>query len=118
MHNRNHKLNFLKQTIDLNNLGVLGLQESHFDPESATQFDNIFCHWFKLYYSAHPEKPTSTAGVAFVLNKKFLDTKNICEYELIPREVVTDHQIVDVRHRPGKGNVVALYSTRAGLNTN
>jgi hypothetical protein len=54
MHNRNHKFQFLKQTIDSNNLGVLGLQESHFDPDSATQFNNIFNRWFKLFYSAHP----------------------------------------------------------------
>jgi hypothetical protein len=71
MHNRNHKFQFLKQTIDENNLGVLGIQETHLDIESATQFNNVFRRWFKIYHSAHPEKPCSTAGVAFVLNKKF-----------------------------------------------
>jgi hypothetical protein len=60
MHNRNHKFKFLKQTIDMNDLGLLGIQETHFDAESATQFNNVFGRWFKLYYSAHPEKPCST----------------------------------------------------------
>jgi exonuclease III len=81
MHHKAHKFKFLKQTIDENNLGILGIQESHFDAESASQFNNVFNRWFKLYY---PEKPCSTAGVAFVLNKKYLYTENIREYELIP----------------------------------
>ncbi|KAJ7689702.1 hypothetical protein B0H17DRAFT_1134836 [Mycena rosella] len=84
MHNSSHKFKFLKDTIDVNNLAILGMQETHFDNVSAAQFNNIFGRWFKLYHSAHPEKPSSTAGVAFVLNKKFLDTDNIREYELIP----------------------------------
>lgn len=81
MHSRNHKFKFLKQTIDENHLGVL---ETQLEPQSTTQFNNVFGRWFKLYYSAHPDKPSSTVGVAFVLNKKILDTENIREYELIP----------------------------------
>jgi exonuclease III len=74
----------LKQTIDENNLGVIGIQETHFNADSAAQFNNTFNRWFKLYSSAHPHKPRSTAGVAFALNKKYVDTENIREYELIP----------------------------------
>ncbi|KAJ7629919.1 hypothetical protein B0H17DRAFT_1150383 [Mycena rosella] len=55
IHNRNHKFKFLKETIDTNNLGLLGMREGHFDLESATQFNNVFGRWFKLFYSAHPE---------------------------------------------------------------
>jgi exonuclease III len=84
MHNKNHKFKFLKQTIDKNTLGVIGTQETHSNTESAAQFNNTFNRWFKLYYSAHPRKSCSTAGVAFVLNKKYADTENIREYELIP----------------------------------
>ncbi|KAJ6483186.1 hypothetical protein C8R45DRAFT_931810 [Mycena sanguinolenta] len=84
MHNKYHKFKFLKRTIDVNNLGVLGIQETHFDNESAAQFNNMYHRWLKLYYSADPKKPSSTAGVAFVLNKKLVDTDNVREYELIP----------------------------------
>jgi hypothetical protein len=62
MHNKYHKFKFLKQTIDVNNLGVLGMQETHFENESATQFNNVYSRWLKLYYSADPKKPSSTAG--------------------------------------------------------
>jgi hypothetical protein len=37
-----------------------------------------------LSSSGHPTKPNSTAGVAFLLNKKFLDTDNYREHVLIP----------------------------------
>ncbi|KAJ7696324.1 hypothetical protein B0H17DRAFT_1131100 [Mycena rosella] len=84
MNNTNHKFKFLKETIDINNLGALGIQEGHFDTNAAVQFNNVFNRWFKLYYSADPDKPCSTAGVAFVLNKKFVDTDNIREHVLIP----------------------------------
>ncbi|KAJ7779323.1 hypothetical protein DFH07DRAFT_730276 [Mycena maculata] len=47
-------------------------------------FNNVFGSWVKLFHSAHPEKATSTTGVAFVLNKNYLDVGNTREYELIP----------------------------------
>jgi exonuclease III len=106
MHNRNHKFKFLKQMIDDNDLGVLGVQETHFDAESATQFNNIFSRWFKVYHSAHPEKPCSTAGVAFVLNQKILDTENIREYELIPGRA---YMIVIPWHKGESLNILNIY---------
>jgi hypothetical protein len=45
MHNKNHEFKFLKQTIAENNLGVIGIQETHFNPESAAQFNNTFNRW-------------------------------------------------------------------------
>jgi exonuclease III len=107
MNHKHHKFKFLKQTIDANNLGVLGIQETHFDAESATQFNKVFNRWFKVYYSAHPDKPSSTAGVAFVLNKKFLDTENICEYELIPGRAF---MVVIPWHRGESLNILNIYA--------
>jgi exonuclease III len=107
MHNSNHKFKCLQQTIDTNNLDVLGMQETHFDTESATQFNNVFGRWFKLYHSAHPDKPCSTAGVAFVLNKKFLDTENVREYELIPGRAL---MIVIPWHNGESLNILNIYA--------
>jgi exonuclease III len=73
----------------MNNLGILGIQETHLDQDSAAQFNNVFGHRLKPFFSAHPDEPTSTAGVAFVLNKKFVDTENIKEYQLIPGRALT-----------------------------
>jgi hypothetical protein len=75
MQNKNHKFKFSKQTVDENNLGVSGTQETHFNADSAAQFNNTFNRWFKLYYPAHPHKPCSTAEVAFVLNKNMWTLK-------------------------------------------
>jgi exonuclease III len=88
-------------------LRVLGIEEFHFDTDSATQFNNIFGRWFKLYHLDHPEKPCSTAGVAFVLNKKFLDTENICEFELIPGRAL---MIVVPWHNRKSLNILNVYA--------
>ncbi|KAJ7759754.1 hypothetical protein DFH07DRAFT_740995 [Mycena maculata] len=47
-------------------------------------FNNVFGSWFKLFHSAHPEKATSTTGVAFVLNKNYLDVGNTPLMLVIP----------------------------------
>jgi hypothetical protein len=79
-----HKFSYLKQTMDENKIGILAIQESHLDVDGSVQFNNVFQRWFKIINSGHPTKPNSTAGVAFVLNKKFLDTDNYHEHVLIP----------------------------------
>ncbi|KAJ7829634.1 hypothetical protein B0H13DRAFT_2372455 [Mycena leptocephala] len=61
----------------------------------------------KLYHSAYPEKPSSTAGVAFVLNKKFVDTENIREYDLIPGRA---HMIVIPWHKGESLNILNIYA--------
>lgn len=71
-----HKFKYLKQTIDENKIGTFAIQESHLDVDTTVQFNNLFQRWFKLINSSHPAKPNSTAGVAFLLDKKFLDTDN------------------------------------------
>ncbi|KAJ6459906.1 Endonuclease/exonuclease/phosphatase [Mycena sanguinolenta] len=107
MHNRNHKFKFLKDTIDVNALDILGIQETYLDPDSPSQFNKIFGRWFKLFYSAHSNKPTSTAGVAFAVNKKFIDTDNIQEYELIPGRAL---MIVLPWHNGESLNILNIYA--------
>ncbi|KAJ7112306.1 hypothetical protein C8R44DRAFT_527331, partial [Mycena epipterygia] len=38
----------------------------------------------KIIHSAHSLAPTSTAGVAFLLNRKFIDVENAQVFELVP----------------------------------
>ncbi|KAJ7203989.1 Endonuclease/exonuclease/phosphatase, partial [Mycena haematopus] len=70
--------------VDEHRLGILALQETHLDNTAAAEFDTVFNPWFRLMNSAHPMNPTSTAGVAFLLNKKFVDVNHVQMSELEP----------------------------------
>jgi exonuclease III len=70
--------------VDEHRLGVLAIQETHFDNTGADEFQAVYKHWFKLIHSTHPIKPKSTAGVAFLLNKKFIDVDHVETFEMAP----------------------------------
>lgn len=70
--------------VDANQLSILTVQTTHLDDTAVVHTNR----WFKLSYSVYTQSPCSTAGVGFVLNKKFVDTENIHEYHLIPRQAL------------------------------
>ncbi|KAJ7679586.1 hypothetical protein B0H17DRAFT_1139122 [Mycena rosella] len=84
MSRSNHKSKFVKRMVDENRLGILAMQETHLDDCGAADFHKIYQSWFKTIHSAHPTSPNSTAGVAFLLNGKFIDIEHVQEIELIP----------------------------------
>jgi exonuclease III len=84
MSDSNHKLKFLKQMVDENRLGILAIQETHLDDAAAAEFHTLYHSWFKIIHSANPDNPTSTAGVAFLLNRKFIDVEHTRMYEMEP----------------------------------
>ncbi|KAJ7625205.1 hypothetical protein B0H17DRAFT_1151208 [Mycena rosella] len=80
-----HKLTYMKRMVDEKRIGVFALQELHMNNIAASQFNNIYGKWFKLFNSGHQTKPDSTAGVGFLLNKKYVDTENVkSDHNLIP----------------------------------
>ncbi|KAJ6506686.1 Endonuclease/exonuclease/phosphatase [Mycena sanguinolenta] len=88
MSHSSHKFKFLKNTIDMRCIGIMALQETHLDQPAADQFDDIYQSWFKLLFSSHPENPTATAGVGFILNKKLIDTEHVLTYDLVPGRAI------------------------------
>ncbi|KAJ6602577.1 hypothetical protein DFH09DRAFT_1068962 [Mycena vulgaris] len=80
----NHKFKFLKHTVDEQSLGVLAMQETHMDDAGATQLHNNYSSWFKIIHSADSLAPTTTADVAFLLNRKFIDVEHTQIFELVP----------------------------------
>jgi len=64
-------------------IGILALQETHLSDELATQAEQLFSRRLTIYNSPDPENPTSSVGVAFVINKEKLDTNNITLTTLI-----------------------------------
>jgi len=69
-------------------IGILALQETHLSDELAMQAEQIFSRRLTIYNSPDPENPTSSAGVAFVINKEKLDTNNITLTTLIPGRAI------------------------------
>jgi hypothetical protein len=84
IHRSSHKFRFLKRMINEEHLGILAMQETHLDDAGAAQFHDIYQNWFQSFHSAHPSAPTSTAGVVFLLNKKFVDVEHVRVFVLIP----------------------------------
>ncbi|KAJ7105006.1 hypothetical protein C8R44DRAFT_639615 [Mycena epipterygia] len=93
--------------VDDNQIGVLALQESHMDDIAASQFNNIYGRWFRMFNSGHPIKPDSTAGVSFLLNKKYIDTENVKEYVLIEGHAIL---LVIPSHRGETMNILNFYA--------
>ncbi|KAJ6580430.1 hypothetical protein DFH09DRAFT_895606, partial [Mycena vulgaris] len=83
------------------------LQELHMNNVAASQFNNIYGKWFKLFNSGHPMKPDSTAGVGFLLNKKYVDTENVKEYVLIEGHAIL---LVIPSHRGETINILNIYA--------
>jgi hypothetical protein len=65
-------------------IGILCIQESHLCPEHMTQIDNLYTQRLKVMNSSDPDRPSSSARIAFVLNKEIMNTKNTTLPVIIP----------------------------------
>ncbi|KAJ7104644.1 Endonuclease/exonuclease/phosphatase [Mycena epipterygia] len=97
----------MKRMVDNKRIGVFALQETYMNDIAASQFNNIYRKWFKLFNSGHPIKPDSTAGVSFLLNKKYVDSENVKEYILIEGHVIL---LVIPSHRGETINILNIYA--------
>ncbi|KAJ6523759.1 Endonuclease/exonuclease/phosphatase, partial [Mycena capillaripes] len=70
--------------VDEQNLGIPAMQESHPDDAAARDFDKIYNRWFGLINSPSAINTSSTAGVAFLLNRKFIDVDHVQVFHLDP----------------------------------
>jgi exonuclease III len=65
-------------------IGILCLQEMHLTEEYENQINTLYSCRLRVINSRDRERPGSSAGVAFVLNKELMNTKNIEFKEIIP----------------------------------
>ncbi|KAG2738875.1 DNase I-like protein, partial [Suillus brevipes Sb2] len=65
-------------------IGILCLQETHLDNQHETQIDTLYARRMKVINSKDPTRPSTSAGVAFVINRELTNTDNIETFELIP----------------------------------
>ena len=77
------KWSAIYRTMNDQKIAILAIQETHLDQELI---DNVVqCHSSRLTIitSPDPDTPRSSAGVAFVINKRLMNPSNITIFELI-----------------------------------
>ncbi|KAG2078842.1 hypothetical protein BDR04DRAFT_997444, partial [Suillus decipiens] len=65
-------------------IGILCLQEMHFMMEHLTQIETLFSRRLTIFNTNDLSYPGNLAGVAFVLNKEIVNTKEAKMTTLIP----------------------------------
>jgi ribonuclease HI/exonuclease III len=79
-------------------IGVLALQETHLSEDQENSMTTLYGRRLVIANSPDPERATSSAGVAFVLNKDLVDVKTWNMWEIIPGRVV----LLDFEWRTGQ----------------
>ncbi|KDQ50166.1 hypothetical protein JAAARDRAFT_51388 [Jaapia argillacea MUCL 33604] len=70
-------------------IGILAVQETQLTEENVDQIHQLFGRQLKVLNSSDPDRPTSSAGVAFVVNREIANTADIDFKVLIPGRVTT-----------------------------
>ncbi|KAG1870925.1 Endonuclease/exonuclease/phosphatase [Suillus tomentosus] len=65
-------------------IGILCLQETHLTQEHENQINALYSRRLKILNSRDEERPSTSAGVAFILNRELTNTDNIELKEIIP----------------------------------
>ena len=78
----------INSTLRQNKIAILALQETHLDEQSVEAIERCFGKSFELQYSSDPENPRSKAGVAFVINRALIPTKDIKLHVLVPGHAI------------------------------
>ncbi|KAJ7577690.1 hypothetical protein C8J56DRAFT_798481 [Mycena floridula] len=77
-----HKWRELRGMIMRKKLANLALVETHMTTEQIIEFENSFYdEGLEVYHSAGD---SSSCGIAFILNKRLTNTKDVVTYEIIP----------------------------------
>jgi len=98
------------KTLRSQQIGVLALQETHLTTELADQIDNLYSCRISLFNSPALENPSSSAGVAFVINKEKLNAKETTLTTLIPGRAV----FLSVKRQRGDSlHLINIYALNA-----
>ena len=89
-----------------NAIALLAIQETHLTDELAAQFEDLFGNSFVLNYSPDPHT-RNARGVAVVLNRRLIDTRNSSSKTIIPgRALITSIPWNDNRYI----NILSVYA--------
>ena len=76
------KWSTVTRTMNKHKIAILALQETHLDAPRLNDVLSVFGHKYIIITSSDPVSPRSSAGVAFVINKKFIKPNEITFHEL------------------------------------
>ena len=74
----------INQILRDNKIAVLALQESHLTEERITELNAIFAATIKVVASIDEANASGARGVAFVLNRRLVNTEELSTYQLVP----------------------------------
>lgn len=83
-YNEISKWSVIHQVMREKKIGILCLQETHLTEDHENQINTLYSRRLRVINSKDRERPGSSAGVAFVLNKELTNTENIEFREIIP----------------------------------
>ena len=86
--NSQQKWSTINSTLNRHKLAIVALQETHLDQHTVDRLHQGFGGKMDILFSADPHSPRSTAGVAFVINKKRIAPKQCVIHELIPGRAI------------------------------
>jgi exonuclease III len=70
------------RTMNKRKIAILAIQETHLDDSRLADVLSVYGHKVTIIASQLPDTPRASAGVALVLNKKFIDPKELIAHEL------------------------------------
>ena len=76
------KWSTVSRTMNKHKITILAIQETHLDDDCLNEVLSIFGHKLTIITSPDPASPHASAGVAFVINKKFIKPNEITFHEL------------------------------------
>ena len=82
--NNQEKWSMVNQTLNKHKIAILALQETHLDQERVDGLLKSFGKKMEIKFSADPNAPRATAGVAFIINKSLIAPRKITTHEIIP----------------------------------
>ncbi|KAI0339653.1 DNase I-like protein, partial [Trametopsis cervina] len=80
----NDKWSKINQIMRDEKLAILAVQETHLTQQAVDSLHSLFGKRILILHSEPQERPSTSKGVAFVINKERLETKDISLTEVVP----------------------------------
>ena len=71
------KWSMINQTLNRDKIAILALQEMHLSEETTERIRDCFRKKMTIVYSADPNNPSTSAGIAFIINKALISPRKI-----------------------------------------
>ncbi|KAI5825687.1 DNase I-like protein, partial [Schizophyllum commune Tattone D] len=79
-----NKWGLMSRMMNDKKIAILMLQETHMTTEARVNLERMYARNLKIISSAYPENPTQSGGVAFVLNRRYINTDTVVVHEIVP----------------------------------